>query len=361
MLHRLREAAGSYENAYELSDAELRHLLDERKSYTIAMKRRENEPMQELESLYHRHIRLTGPGLADYPKKLEHIPDRPEILYYRGNLPDGDHPSVAIIGARRCSSYGGFVAQEFAGKLASQGVQIISGLAMGIDGVGQKAALRHGGRTFGVLGCGVDICYPKSNRMLYEEIGVSDGGLISEFPPGTQPLAKYFPQRNRIISGLADLILVVEARIKSGTMITVEMALEQGREVMAVPGRITDPLQSGCLHLIQQGAGMVLGPEDVTDALQLIGSGQMKQQHIELSGKSCQDTALRRHEELNAEERKLWEVLDFAPQSVDEIHAKLSAQSSNTWDLSTVMYHLILLCSRGYADQKGGHYFRVGR
>lgn len=213
-------------------------------------------------------IQVVSCGERDYPGRLTEIPDKPFLLYYRGGLPEERKPCVAIVGARMCSEYGRAVAVKFAAGLAQKGIQVVSGLADGIDGIAQRSALEHGGRSYGVLGCGVDICYPLSNRTLYQEL-LEHGGIISEFLPGTKPEAGHFPMRNRIISGLADLILVIEAKERSGTRITVNMALEQGREVYAVPGRITDELSRGCHQMIRDGAGMALDIDEVAEAAQM--------------------------------------------------------------------------------------------
>ena len=157
----------------------------------------------------------------------------------------------------------------FARELSISGVQIISGLARGIDGIAQRNSIKVGGSTFGVLGCGVDVIYPKENDDIFNDILIN-GGLLSEFEPGTQPLRQYFPSRNRIISGLSDIVLVVEARKRSGTYITVTQALEQGREVYAVPGRITDALSDGCNNLIASGAGVAVDPNAVLEELREI-------------------------------------------------------------------------------------------
>ena len=165
-----------------------------------------------------------------------------------------------------CSEYGRYMARQLGRGLAFAGVQLISGMARGIDGISQKAALQAGGQSYGVVGCGVDVCYPDENRDVYEELCLS-GGVISEFPPGTEPKASFFPLRNRIISALSDVVVVVEARRKSGTQITVDTALEQGKEVLACPGRLTDRLSDGCNYLISQGAGVVIDVNDVIDRL----------------------------------------------------------------------------------------------
>ena len=202
-----------------------------------------------------------------YPCKLRFIPDPPYGLFVKGRLPKEERPAVAIIGARACSEYGKRVAVEFAEKLTAYGIQIISGMARGIDSVSQSACVRAGGNTFAVLGNGVDICYPEELTELYNKIP-DRGGLISAYAPGMPPVSANFPPRNRIISGLADVVLVVEARKKSGTLITVDMALEQGREVGIIPGRITDSLSQGCHELIKQGATVIVDVEQLVEILQ---------------------------------------------------------------------------------------------
>lgn len=201
-----------------------------------------------------------------YPKRLKVLADSPRGLYVQGDLPEENRKSVAIVGARRCSAYGRRQARFFARNLAARGVQIISGLAAGIDAAAHEGALEGKGKTYGVLGCGTDICYPRENYRLYQQVREA-GGLLSEYEPGTPPLAFHFPRRNRIISGLADLLLVVEAREKSGALITADWALEQGRTVYALPGRVDDPLSAGCNQLLAQGAGVALSPEILLEEL----------------------------------------------------------------------------------------------
>lgn len=202
----------------------------------------------------------------NYPNNLYNIVDPPSILFYKGRLPDDNKPSVAMIGARQCSIYGKQVAETFAKGFASEDIQVISGLARGIDGISQQTAVDYDGSTFGVLGCGVNVVYPPENKELFEEV-IKKGGLISEFEFDEPPIRQYFPSRNRIISGLSDAVVVVEARKKSGTLITVSQALEQGRDVFAVPGRITDGLSDGCNYLLANGAGIALSPESVINEL----------------------------------------------------------------------------------------------
>lgn len=207
---------------------------------------------------------------AGYPGRLLPFWDRPYALYYRGKLPDEGRGTAAVIGARACSSYGRKYAREFARELAAHGVQIISGLAYGIDSEGHLGALESGreSSTWAVLGCGADICYPKEHEWLYGRILEQGGGILSEYAPGTKPLPKHFPMRNRIISGLSDCVLIMEARKRSGSLITVDLALEQGKEIFALPGRTGDQLSEGCLQLIRNGAGILTDCGEVLEFLQ---------------------------------------------------------------------------------------------
>ncbi|MCR5154406.1 MAG: DNA-processing protein DprA [Lachnospiraceae bacterium] len=201
----------------------------------------------------------------DFPEKLKVINDRPFFIYYKGRMPDPQKPSVAIVGARACTEYGKSIAEKAGKVLAGHGVQIISGMALGIDSNAQKGALEKG-TSFGVLGCGVDVCYPQANRKLYTDL-VNKGGVMSEEWPGRGPLSMNFPKRNRIISGLCDVLLVVEARVKSGSLITVNYALDQGKEIYAVPGRIGDGLSAGTNKLLEDGACVYLRPETLLERL----------------------------------------------------------------------------------------------
>lgn len=224
--------------------------------------------LKERDSLEKEGIFWCCPTDPNYPKRLRSIPDPPLVLFGRGRLPPEEQKAAAVIGARRCSHYGRTLAERFGRELAQAGIAVISGMAVGIDGCAQTAALDAGGCSYGVLGSGIDRPYPPSNRMLYRRL-TEQGGVISEFKPGTPPLPYHFPLRNRIISGMCDVLLVVEARAVSGTLITVDQALEQGRDVLAAPGRLDDPLSEGCNSLIRQGAGILTGTGDVLAALGL--------------------------------------------------------------------------------------------
>lgn len=233
------------------------------------VKSQERKIAYEYDHLIDQDIRLCIREDQDFPEKLKNIPDSPCALFVKGKLPPPAVPAIAIIGARESTAHGRWMAEKIAGELAVCGLPVISGMAEGIDGSGHKGALAAGGLTYAVLGCGIDICYPKCHEKLYEQIS-KNGGVISEYPPGTPGIAYYFPKRNRIISALSDIVLVVEAREKSGSLITVSYALEQGRDVMAVPGRPDDSFSFSCNRLIREGAGVCTCTEDILTQLDLL-------------------------------------------------------------------------------------------
>ena len=296
-----------------------------------------------------RGIRLVSQNEAAYPRRLLEIPDRPYALYAAGALPPEGQPAVALIGARDCTEYGRYMAGQFGAALAGAGVQVISGMARGIDGIGQESALREGGYSMGVLGCGVDICYPRENGELYEAL-LAGGGVCSEYPPGVEPRALFFPPRNRIISGLADAVMVIEARERSGTLITVDMALEQGREVYALPGRATDPLSGGCNRLIRQGAGLVSPPEELLRELPGVKKGAAG----EGEGKTASQMAL---VFLEGTAGELLAVLDFYPLPVQELQRRYEEKYGKTIAIPALYQSLLELCAQGYAGQAGGGSF----
>ncbi len=271
-LKKLLETTGNIEEILSLGDERIKEITGRNVLGKLIREWKCNEAevyskmTQYAQNLRNRGIRFVYCAEEAYPHRLKDITDYPFGLFYIGSLPREDRPTVSIIGARECSEYGRKTAELFGKTLGSKGVQIISGMARGIDGISQSAALNVGGNSYGIVGCGVDICYPKENAELYNKLKIN-GGILSEYLPGTEPKANLFPARNRIISALADILLVVEARMKSGTYITVCQALEQGREIYAVPGRITDGLSDGCNRLIRDGAGIATSPEDILETL----------------------------------------------------------------------------------------------
>lgn len=210
-----------------------------------------------------------------YPESFLLYPRMPLEFYVMGSLPDPGKKTVAIVGSRTCSEYGKNEALRFGRSLAENGVQIVSGMAYGIDAWAQKGALDGGGRTFAILGSGVDICYPGSNYPLYRRILREGGGLLSEFEMGAPPSAWHFPIRNRLISAFADIVLVVEARLRSGSLITVDYAIEQGKTIYAVPGRNGDVQSQGCNRLIAEGAGIAWDPEILLEELGVIKEARL--------------------------------------------------------------------------------------
>lgn len=295
---------------------------------------------EEYERLENKGIGLVDMEDEEYPMRLRNIPDPPYGLFYKGRLPGREPLSVAVIGARDCSPYGKYVARELGRALGERGIPVISGMARGIDGYGQEAALSRGGSSYAVLGCGVDICYPAQNRRLYELL-VKEGGILSPYPPGTPPRQGNFPARNRIVSGLSDAVVVVEAREKSGTLITVDMALEQGRDVYAVPGRVTERLSDGCNRLIKQGAGIFLSPEMLLE--ELTGRGGEGREAFE---------ALER-ENLSPKTSEVFQALELSPLSLEEIRKRL-AFSCSVNELTGI---LMELCLKGLAEQLASGYF----
>lgn len=266
------------------------------------------DPEAEAVKLKEKGISLTFFMDTSYPRRLRQIPDPPFALYYKGNLPP-DSVSAAVIGARQCSEYGRETAKKVGMLLAECGVSVVSGMAYGIDSAGHAGALAGGGRTYAVLGCGADICYPAAERKLYEQILETCGGILSEYPPGTPPLSRNFPARNRIISGLSDFVIVAEAKKRSGSLITADFAMEQGKDVYAVPGRICDELSSGTNHLIAQGAGILCDPEQFLKDLNL------RRENNEKAEKAPEP-------KLTDEESRLYGCLDFEPGFLDTIIEK---------------------------------------
>jgi DNA processing protein len=218
----------------------------------------------EMERLQATEIRVTTLGEADYPEALRWIPEPPPVLYIWGTLQHADSLAVAVVGSRKPSPYGQLAAQRLSAELAQCGFTVVSGLARGVDSLAHKGALQAGGRTIAVLGSGINVVYPPEHRRLYEAIR-ERGAVVSEFPFDTKPDRWNFPRRNRIISGLTLGTLVIEASDQSGSLHTARHALEQGREVFAVPGRIDAPSSRGTNNLIKRGAKLVEGLDDILE------------------------------------------------------------------------------------------------
>ena len=274
-----------------------------------------------------------------YPKRLKTIPDAPYYLFYKGRLPADDVPSLAVIGARNCSIYGQEIAQCFCKILAENGIQIISGMARGIDGYAHKGALEGNGYTCGVLGFGMDECYPKEHIVLKRELETK-GGVITEYPLGTPGLAQNFPARNRLIAGVSDAVLVIEAAKKSGTLITVDFALDQGKMVYAVPGRIGDRLSEGCNEIIKDGGKIVLSPEDV-----------LPEFHLKLNKGLKKQLTQKNKIVLERQEKIVYACLDLEPRHVEHLVLSTGIPQEELFQV------LMRLEMKGYIRQPVKNYY----
>ncbi len=287
-------------------------------------------------------LTLTDPT---YPPQLKEIASPPPVLFVFGQVQELKRAQLAIVGSRNPSDLGYRTAFEFAKALAELGLVIVSGLALGIDGAAHRGALAGSGKTIAVLGSGPDLVYPPQHRELAAEI-VKCGALVSEFPPGTKVRARHFPRRNRIIAGLALGTLVVEAARQSGSLITARFALEQGREVMAIPGAIHNPQAKGCNALIREGAKLVDTVEDVLEALNLIPSS--------VPALEARCSSLAPKNELSEDYRDLLGKIDFAPTPIDRL---VEITGLSPQELASM---LLVLELEGYiATAPGGGYQRI--
>jgi DNA processing protein len=260
------------------------------------------------EKLQKAHARICTLDDDEYPALLKEVPDGPPIFYMRGQLFPEDDLSLAIVGTRKSTSYGEQVTRRMATAMAQARVTIVSGLARGLDTIAHEAALAAGGRTIAVMGNGIDQIYPSENRAIATKIieeGV--GAILTEYPPGIPPIAENFPARNRIISGLSLGVLIVEAPSSSGALLTAQFALEQNREVFAIPGHITSPNSQGTNRLIQEGAKLVMHPEDILEELNLSRYTLQTRQAV----KSIVPDS--------PEEARLLALIAFEPLHIDEI------------------------------------------
>ncbi|MBP3217983.1 MAG: DNA-processing protein DprA [Lachnospiraceae bacterium] len=364
-MHVLCKRLGEHaaEQLYGMSEEQIRILLTEcfgegnktQRLMESVLKAGRRDPAGMYARMLEQGIQMVVEEDEAYPARLRTIPDPPGVLYVLGRLPDQEKPALAIVGARDASPYGREQARRFARELSMAGVQIISGMARGVDGIAGRAALSGSGCSFAVLGCGVDICYPPENRDLYDELK-KQGGLISEYRPGTEPKSGLFPLRNRIISGLCDVLLVTEARLRSGTLITADAALEQGREVYAIPGRISDSFSMGCNQLICQGAQAAVSPEQLLEFFYGVRGEAPEEAQLERA--KC--VSIRKS--LPQEEGILYELLneselrhsrDLLEALSGELHHPVSAG-----ELKRLLMKLIL---KGYAAEEGTGWYRRAR
>jgi len=269
---------GSLENAWRASPADLKQAgLDSSSINAITSQRSKISLEAEMEKLGSYGVKVLTWHDPAYPSRLKEIYDYPPVLYVRGNLLPEDEWALAVVGTRRATVYGRQVTEEIVSDLARSRITIVSGLAKGADSVAHSSALEAGGRSIAVFACGLDIVYPSENANLARRV-MEQGALISEYPLTTRPKADNFPRRNRIMSGISLGVLVIEAGERSGAMITARLALEQNREVFAIPGSILSPASSGTNHLIQDGAKLVRNYTDILEELNLMAGAR----HIEV-------------------------------------------------------------------------------
>ena len=280
----------------------------------------------------------------DYPTQLKQITKPPILLYIRGELNCLHLPQIAVVGSRRMTAGGDNHARSWANYLAQHGFTITSGLALGIDASAHRGALQaESGKTIGVMATGIEHIYPSRNAQLAEQIIDSGGTLVTEFSPGTQPRPAHFPQRNRIISGLSLGVLVVEAAVKSGSLITARYALEQNREVFAIPGSINNPQSKGCHQLIKQGATLVESVMEIVDELHgPLGA---------LSEQLAKAEPVKQLPELSPDETKLLELMGYDPILIDDIHS--------SWSMEQLSQLLVSLEIKGVISNQQGYFQRM--
>jgi DNA processing protein len=332
---------GSAERAWQASSEELAAAGLDRRSLKNLMQARSrldlDREMARIASIPARAITWES---AEYPRLLREIPDAPPVLYIRGRLTEEDEWAIAVVGTRRASAYGRQVTHRLTEALARSGLTVVSGLARGIDSEAHLAALESGGRTIAVLGCGIDQVYPPENRKLAERV-VAQGAVITDYPVGTKPEAGNFPPRNRIISGLSLGVLITEAGTRSGARITADYAAEHGRDVFAVPGSILSYASAGTNALIQDGAKLVIKPDDILEELNLMMVAEQAEARQVLPA--------------NATEASLLSRLSTEPTHVDELRQLVGLP------ISDVTSALALMELKGMVRQAGGMRYVIAR
>jgi len=349
-LPRLVQMAGGARELWEIlkaGGARAAALVGAEKAASWAVDCRRIEPAGVLEGLKRQGIRVIAPQDACFPERLRSIYDPPALLFMVGGEPPGDVPYVAVVGARKASSYGRWAAEAIGEELARRGAVVVSGAAYGVDGHAHQGCLKAGGFTIAILGCGIDKVYPPEHAGLLGSIA-SSGCLLSEYPPGESPLPWHFPHRNRIIAGLSHAVVVVEASEKSGALITADMALEEGREVMAVPGPIGSALSQGTNRLIQRGAKLVMEVEDICEELPL---ACVPPAAAEGSGPA----GIRRcgGEEMDPQELMCVELLQGGPRSLDWLAARTGVPPGD------LLACLTSMSFQGWVAEEAGGRFRL--
>ena len=336
---KLTEIYGSAKAVYNIEERQL-HLcgfLNEKEIRALQTSKKAWDLEREYQVLVSEKVKLIAWGNEAYPENLKQIDNAPYALFVKGGLPEKEKFSVAIVGARCCSSYGAAMAREIAEELAKNKIEIISGMARGIDAIAARGALKGGGNSYALLGSGVDICYPSDNKGLYHDLQ-NNGGVISELPMKSAPLKAHFPARNRLISALADTIIIIEAKERSGSLITADMALEQGKEIYALPGPISSELSKGCNRLIQQGAEILLGVDELLQNIVL---------DYRYSTKKQEENKIK----LESKEKLVYSCLDFYPINLGQIINKVNLP------ISEILNILVTLELKGYIEELSKNYY----
>ena len=314
---------GDPKGVWQAEAGEWKHLKEHGCDWVgcVETHQKESDPQETVYKNRQLGIQFTSCEQSDYPKLLRSIRDFPYGIFYKGRLPAEEKKQIAVVGARVCTHYGKHLAEQLAGQIAQAGGEVVSGAAYGIDGAARWAALAAGGASFAVVGGGVDCRYPRENDRLYDRLE-EEGGVLSEFPPGTKPLRYHFPLRNRIISGLSEIVTVIEAKHGSGSLITADYALEQGRTVLAVPGRLDDELSRGCNELIAQGAGVILSPESFAEQVFPDFRQQKKNKVSDIALAPSEKLV---YSSLDLHSKSLWELEECTSLSLADLSGSLLA------------------------------------
>ena len=339
---------GTVEQAMEQPVSELEKELvkqfEPAEYQTLLLRKNTNYLDEVYGRLKERNIRILYPGHPLYPEKLTNIYDKPEILFARGKIRESINyynQSVAIVGARNADTYCKETTRIFARELAKAGIQIVSGLARGIDGQAHRGCLEAGGYTIAVLGCGINVTYPRENIELFAQIE-EHGLILSEYCLDVPPLAFQFPLRNRIISGLSDVILIMEARERSGSLITADLALEQGKEVYALPGPVDSPLSTGCNRLIQQGAGVLLSAENLLNEWGIMPDNLCRKTEIKPD---------KNKKTLESEDELVYSCVGLYPKNVEHLVLETGLE------IRKLMRVLVSLELQGYIKEVSKNYY----
>jgi DNA processing protein len=342
---RLLSVFGTPETIFHMSSNELKKTgeISEKSVKQIVGFNQWDRVKKEIDSLIKNQIKLVTINDKEYPENLKHIPDAPLLLYMKGEIKEDDRYAVAVVGSRIPTDYGLLSAEKISSRISSYGLTVVSGMARGVDAASHRGAIRAKGRTIAVLGSGIDVPYPVENKRLMGEIEDS-GAVLSEFPLGTPPNRENFPRRNRIISALSLGVVVIEATVDSGSLITVRYALEQGKEVFALPGNVTSKNSRGTNKLIKEGARLIESAEEIIDELRPQIKGILKESML---------ASEKMLPQMTDEEKAVFGFLDNDPKHIDTIVRNIGISSGRALSV------LLNLELKGVVRQVGGKKFTI--